>query len=115
MSAGDHRWGLDDIRRAHAPAPDDASWAEAARSSREALALLGWPIGDKCLPDESGPCGASFALHAAAHFGTITAVVEHQVRIHLGPDLYPAFDEIRAHTETELDAACGQHDVADLS
>lgn len=85
---------------------DDADWADAARSSREALALLGWPIDDKCLPDETAPCGAGFALHAAAHFGTITAVIEHQMA-HLGPDLYPAFDEIRGHTTAELEAVCG--------
>lgn len=88
----------------------DADWADVARSTREALALLGHPIDSRCLPDEPDPCGGTFALHAVAHFGVITAVIEHQLA-HLGGNdpaspYHAAFDEIRSHTTAELVAGC---------
>lgn len=54
-----------------------------ARSTREALALLGMNIAARCLPDEPDHCGGSYAQHAAAHLASIRAVVDHQLQ-HLG-------------------------------
>lgn len=78
----------------------DESWAEVARSTREALALLGRPIEPRCLPDEADPCGATFALHAMAHLATIKAICDHQL-YHLHA---PAgqVDDIYRHTMAEL-------------
>ena len=62
--------------------PDEA-WAEVARNSREALALLGYSIGPRCLPDEPDACGGTWAQHAAAQLGVLKAVADHQLA-HLG-------------------------------
>ena len=71
----------------------DQSWAEVARATRDALALLGRPITPRCLPGEPDACGASFAQHACAHLATISAIADHQLW-HLGPDLGPMYDGI---------------------
>lgn len=84
----------------------DESWAEVARDTRAALRLLGRPIKPACLPDEPHPCGASFALHAAAHFATIKAIADHQLD-HLGPDFTDANNVIYHATRRELEE-CGQ-------
>lgn len=62
---------------------NDESWAPVARSTREALALLGYRITARCLPDEPGHCGGGYAQHAAAHLASIKAIVDHQLQ-HLG-------------------------------
>jgi hypothetical protein len=80
----------------------DESWAAVARNTREALGLLGYPIESKCLPGETDPCGATFALHAAAHLAKISAICDHQMT-HLGPSFTIAFDEIYAYSRAELD------------
>lgn len=64
-------------------AVDDESWAPVARSTREAMALLGYRITTRCLPDEPEHCGGSYAEHAAAHLASIKALVDHQLQ-HLG-------------------------------
>ena len=66
-----------------APAVADSDWAAVAKSTRTALAHLGYPIMSRCLPDED-PCGGSWAEHAAAHLATIQAVADHQLG-HLQP------------------------------
>lgn len=63
----------------------DEAWADLARASRQALALLGYRIEASCLPGETSPCGGTFAGHAAAHLGVLRAIVDHQAA-HLGPD-----------------------------
>lgn len=57
----------------------DETWAPVAEAARGALALLGWPIEPACLPGEPDACGASFALHAMAHFATLKAIADHQL------------------------------------
>lgn len=79
----------------------DESWAEVARATREALALLGRPIEPRCLPDEADPCGGTFTLHAVAHLATIKAICDHQLG-HLGPAYRAPYDEIYLHTRAEL-------------
>lgn len=64
-------------------AVDDESWAPVARSTREAMVLLGYRITTRCLPDEPEPCGGNYAQHAAAHLASIRALVDHQLQ-HLG-------------------------------
>ena len=86
-------------------APDE-SWAPVARDTRAALRLLGRPIKPACLPDEPHPCGASFALHAAAHFAAIKAICDHQLA-HLGPDFNTAQAEVYWGTRAELET-CDQ-------
>lgn len=61
----------------------DEEWAPIARSSREALALLGYNIGPKCLPGEPEFCGGSWAQHTMAQMGAIKAVADHHLS-HLG-------------------------------
>lgn len=79
----------------------DESWAQIARDTREALATLGRPIEPRCLPDESDPCGGTFATHAMAHFATIKAICDHQLG-HLGPAFNDAHGEIYWHVRNEL-------------
>jgi len=83
----------------------DQSWAEVARATRDALALLGRPITPRCLPDEADPCGGTFADHAAAHLATIKAVADHQL-LHLGPEYGPAHSEIYWEQCAELHHDC---------
>lgn len=84
----------------------DDTWREVARGAREALELLGWGEGPRCLPDEAAPCGAGFALHAAASFATIAAICEHQLE-HLGPELMDLVTPIHARAlETLRGGAC---------
>jgi hypothetical protein len=80
----------------------DEDWAEYARATREALRLLGRPIEPRCLPDEAEPCGASFALHAAAHLATIKAIADHQFT-HLGPDFGRVHGDVYWNTRHELE------------
>jgi hypothetical protein len=86
----------------------DESWADVARASRTALDHLGYGIEPKCLPDEPGACGGSFAEHTAAHLAAIKAVCDHQLA-HLGA---PAemIDDVYQHTLAELD----HRDQADI-
>lgn len=79
----------------------DDSWADLARASRQALALLGYPIGPSCLPGETSPCGGTFADHAAAHLGVLHAIADHQAA-HLGPDHVPFIDAVREKALAEL-------------
>lgn len=64
----------------------DESWAEVAAATRDALALLGWPIDSRCLPGEPqhADCGHSHADHALAHLTLIGEIARHQLD-HLGP------------------------------
>jgi len=62
----------------------DLAWAQVARDTRQALNLLGYAIGPRCLPDETGACGATFREHAGAHLAAIKAVADHQLA-HLNP------------------------------
>jgi hypothetical protein len=80
----------------------DESWAAVARDTREALGLLGHPIEPKCLPDETDPCGASFALHAMVHLATIKAICDHQLT-HLGAPFVEVHGGIYWHKRAELD------------
>ena len=80
----------------------DESWAPVARDTREALRLLGRPIEPKCLPDETDPCGGTFAIHAMAHLASIKAICDHQLG-HLGPQFNDAHGEIYWHVRNELD------------
>lgn len=80
------------------------SWAVFARTSREVLRLLGYPIDSPCLPDEAMPCGGTFADHSMAHMAVIKAVIDHQLE-HLGaPD--ECVREIYDHTVIELRENC---------
>jgi hypothetical protein len=83
----------------------DKSWADLARSTREALRLLGYDIAPQCLPGEPGECGGSFAQHAGAHLATIMAVSRHHLA-HLGPSFQVMIDEIYDHASREID--CGE-------
>jgi hypothetical protein len=74
---------------------DDTTCAPLAHATREALALIGYDITVRCLPDESGACGGTFAQHTAAHLATMRAVVDHHVS-HLGPAWRPMMEEIQA-------------------
>jgi hypothetical protein len=67
------------------------AWAQVARDTRDALALLGFPIEDRCLPDEPQACGGDFSEHAMTHLVTIKAVCDHQLS-HLRPPDLMAFD-----------------------
>ncbi|HLM89268.1 MAG TPA: hypothetical protein VK284_09600 [Streptosporangiaceae bacterium] len=82
------------------------AWAAVARASRDALALLGYVVGPRCLPDEAEPCGGSFALHACANLAALKAVADYQL-MHLGPGMNPVqiYLEVRGELETE----CGRH------
>lgn len=62
----------------------DEAWAPVARSAREALALLGYHIDPRCLPDEPDACGGTFTQHAVSYFGAIKAVADHQLQ-HIDP------------------------------
>jgi hypothetical protein len=59
--------------------PSGCGWEQVARNSRQALALLGYPIASNCLPGEAEPCGGTFAEHAMAHLATLKAVCDHQL------------------------------------
>lgn len=84
-----------------APGTTDESWADLARSTRDALALLGYPIGDRCLPDEPDPCGATFAQHTAAHLGKIGAAAAHHAA-HLGARFDTLISAVYRDAETEF-------------
>jgi len=79
----------------------DRTWAALARDSREALRLLGYPINPVCLPDETKPCGAGFALHVASHLAYMMAVIDHHIA-HLGDEFLPVIEEIRANAAAEI-------------
>lgn len=87
------------------PVPDQA-WAEYARASRDALAVLGYGITPRCLPDEVEPCGATYAQHAAAHLATIKAVCDHQLE-HLGPPFATMHGQIYWEARAELESGLG--------
>jgi hypothetical protein len=84
------------------------AWAAVARASRDALALLGYVVGPRCLPDEAEPCGGSFALHACANLAALKAVADHQL-MHLGPGMNPVQGEIYLEVRGELETGCGRH------
>jgi hypothetical protein len=86
--------------------PDEA-WAEVARTTRDALALLGRPVGPRCLPGEPDHCGGSFADHAAAQLAALEAVIEHQLWHLRPPDSMIA--HIRQHERAELEKGCPDH------
>ena len=85
----------------------DGQWAELARNSRAALALLGHDIGPRCLPDEPDPCGATFALHAIAHLATLAAISDHHLE-HLGGMDSPVVRDIYLQAMAEVRAGCGE-------
>lgn len=82
----------------------DTAWAPLARTSRDALGLLGHPILPECLPGEGAPCGGTFAEHAAAHLATLQAVITHHLE-HLQPpeDMMRA---VREHEYEQILARC---------
>jgi hypothetical protein len=82
----------------------DETWTEVARASREALALLGYSISPRCLPDEPEACGGTWAQHAIAHFATIRAIADHQLA-HGDPAGMMAW-EIYTHAQEELSEGC---------
>lgn len=86
-------------------AASDESWAKVARSSRDALALVGHPIGPRCMPDEAEPCGATFAMHAMANFAVLKAIADHQLT-HLGARYIEAHAEIYMDQRAELERIC---------
>jgi|GEM_PF-2458330 len=79
----------------------DESWAAVAREARNVLKLLGWPIGPQCFPGEQDPCGGTFAQHAAANFGVLIALCEHQLE-HLGPQYQGMAYEVGQNAKSEL-------------
>lgn len=85
-----------------------SGWRQVAEATREALALLGYPVPD-CLPGEPGACGGSDAEHAAANLGALRAVVEHRIT-HLGPEAGPLVDGAAIGVRDQLTAgpACDQ-------
>jgi hypothetical protein len=92
--------------------PMESAWAPVARSAREALALLGYVIEPRCLPDEPGACGGSFADHCVAYFGALKAVSDHQLT-HIAPPavmVEAAYLTVRTELET-----CGTPDLEDPS
>ena len=90
---------------------DDGSWAPVARSSREALRLLGYDIGAFCLPDEPEACGGGFSTHAAAHLATLQAVADHQLA-HLGPRFQKIAADTRAAAAGTLTCRQLNHEVS---
>jgi hypothetical protein len=81
----------------------DETWKHEAEATREALNLLGCGPMPPCLPGEPEYCGASFAMHAMAHFATLKAIADHQLE-HLGPMFVAHAREIYEH---ELEALRG--------
>lgn len=81
-------------------------WAEVARASREALALMNYSISTRCLPDEEKPCGGDFAQHALAHMAALTAVIDHQMTHLNAPQ--GMFTDIYDHIFQELQHNCGR-------
>jgi len=88
--------------------PSDQTWAGVARASRDALALLGYVVGPRCLPDEDEPCGGTFTMHACANLAAVKAVADHQLA-HLGPQMGPMHGSVYNDVRGELEAGCGQH------
>jgi hypothetical protein len=85
------------------------SWAQVARDTRDALALLGRPIEDRCLPDEASPCGGDFAEHALAHLLAIKAVCDHQLA-HLRPADITAWEIYQAEAARIREGCAATHD-----
>jgi hypothetical protein len=90
----------------HTPEAADQAWEPVARSTRDALASLGYSIAPRCLPDEANACGATFAQHAMAHLGALKAIADHHLK-HLG-ELGQAHGHVYWHVrdEIETDPAC---------
>jgi hypothetical protein len=86
----------------------DETWAGVARASRDALALLGYVVGPRCLPDEDEPCGGTFAMHACASLAALKAVADHQF-MHLGPQMTTMHVSVYLDARKELEAGCGRH------
>jgi hypothetical protein len=84
------------------------AWAQVARALRNALALLGYVVGPRCLPGEGAPCGATFAEHACANLAAIKAVADHQLT-HLGPQMAPMHGSVYLDVRNELESGCGAH------
>jgi hypothetical protein len=79
---------------------NDESWARVARDTREALRWLGYPIDPKCLPDETEPCGGSFAMHAMAQFAMIKAICDHQLdHLHMPAEVV---NDVYSHALADL-------------
>lgn len=87
----------------------DEEWEPVARSTREALRLLGYPIEPRCLPGEAAPCGATFAQHAMAHLAVIKAICDHQL-MHLGARFQDGAQDIYIDHLADLDRQC-PHDL----
>jgi hypothetical protein len=87
----------------------DECWAEVARDTREALALVGRGTTARCLPGEPdhGGCGRTFAEHAGAHLAALKAAVDHELS-HLG---MPAdhVSCIYRHELAQIEEGCGSH------
>jgi len=83
----------------------DEKWAAVAIASREALALLGYEIGPRCLPGEPDHCGGGWADHAGAQLATLIAIARHEL-VHLGQS--PAVTAAIIGTVTEdITSRCG--------
>lgn len=54
-------------------------WKEAAEATRDALALLGYPISPRCLPGEPDSCGGSYRQHLISHLAAAKACADHQL------------------------------------
>jgi hypothetical protein len=83
----------------------DDKWADLARASRAALALLGHQIGPLCLPDEPDACGIGYELHALAHLATLAAITDHHLQ-HLGGVDTPMVQDIYLHAAAETRERC---------
>jgi hypothetical protein len=84
----------------------DEAWKEAAENSREALSLMGYHVGARCLPGEPDQCGGTYAEHAMAQMVTLKAICDHELDQHLGPD--PRAGKIYDKVFLELNAMCSQ-------
>jgi hypothetical protein len=90
----------------HTVSAADQAWEPVARGARDAIASLGYGVAPRCLPDETDPCGATFAQHTMAYLGALKAVADHHLK-HLG-ELGQAHSHVYWHTrdEIETDPAC---------
>ncbi len=83
------------------PGVPDESWAPLARSTREALRLLGYGIEPRCLPGEAEACGGTFTEHAAAQLAALRAVTDHHAA-HLGPEWFELLGAVYAKASAEV-------------
>jgi hypothetical protein len=84
----------------------DRAWKEPAEKTRQALGLLGYPLGPRCLPGEPQACGGSYSEHAFAHLVALKAVADHQLS-HLG-EWNGAYEHVYDWTAADVAERCGR-------